>query len=397
MKKVFNILTLVCFALGILIGLFRGDGSGIFALIGSWYIKILKLFIFPVIFSNISLTAYRSAHRRDGIVLRSVLCFVIMFTASFLISSAIVTAMDPAAAYSGMDGSWEGSTLKIGLIPFLLNLLPKNLSEIFINPKVFAVIIFAWLFGRIGAVFGKAEAVFVSVEKIRTSVSRLLEYFMYVTPLAVLCLMADTVGRFGPDLLRLGLSYVLTAYLCSLAVMVLVMILPVWLLTGLSPLEYVKKLSGIWVMTVTTCSSAAVLPYTIKLCREDLKVPGEITDVVVSLGCTINMCGGAVAFSLLGLFCTKLYGIGMSFGLYVMMLFAALLINMAAPGIPGGGIVVGASFLTMFGIPLGFIGLYGGIYKVLDMSYTPLNVTGDISADLILQKYLSGKPGRTES
>ena len=96
------------------------------------------------------------------------------------------------------------------------------------------------------------------------------------------------------------------------------------------------------------------------------------------------MCGGAVSFALLGLFCAKLYGIEMGIGSWFFMALAAMLINMAAPGIPGGGIVIGASYLSMMGIPLGFMGFFSGIYKFLDMVYTTLNVTGDISANILI-------------
>ena len=34
----------------------------------------------------------------------------------------------------------------------------------------------------------------------------------------------------------------------------------------------------------------------------------------------------------------------------------------------------------MLGIPLSFIGFYSWIYKLLDMAYTTLNVTGDVTA-----------------
>ena len=68
----------------------------------------------------------------------------------------------------------------------------------------------------------------------------------------------------------------------------------------------------------------------------------------------------------------------------MMMLAYAVLINMAAPGIPNGGVVVGATYLQLLGIPLDFIGFYSGIYKLLDMVYTTLNVTGDITADVII-------------
>ena len=95
------------------------------------------------------------------------------------------------------------------------------------------------------------------------------------------------------------------------------------------------------------------------------------------------MCGGAVSFALLGLFCSSLFGINISLTTYLLMLLSAVLINMAAPGIPNGGIIIGASFLSMFNIPLTFMGFYSSIYKLLDMSYTTLNVTGDISANIL--------------
>ena len=39
---------------------------------------------------------------------------------------------------------------------------------------------------------------------------------------------------------------------------------------------------------------------------------------------------------------------------------------------------------VILGIPLDFIGFYSGIYKLLDMVYTSLNVTGDITANVII-------------
>ena len=69
------------------------------------------------------------------------------------------------------------------------------------------------------------------------------------------------------------------------------------------------------------------------------------------------------------------------------MLVCANLINMAAPGIPNGGVVIGATYLSLLNIPLTFIGFYSGIYKILDMNYTTLNVTGDITAAVIINHF----------
>ena len=85
-----------------------------------------------------------------------------------------------------------------------------------------------------------------------------------------------------------------------------------------------------------------------------------------------------------GLFCSDLFGVPITIGKYIMMLIYAILINMAAPGIPNGGVAIGATYLQLLGIPLDFIGFYSGIYKLLDMIYTSLNVTDDIASNVII-------------
>jgi Na+/H+-dicarboxylate symporter len=132
----------------------------------------------------------------------------------------------------------------------------------------------------------------------------------------------------------------------------------------------------------------ATLPLTIKTCNEQFNVPSKVTNIVVPLGCTIHMCGGAVSFALLGIFNMQLFNIALTPVLFLQLLLFATIINMAAPGIPNGGIVIGATYLSIFGVPLEFIGFYSGIYKLLDMSYTTLNVTGDITANILLSKNL---------
>ena len=393
MKKILSILTPICLVLGIAFGLLFGDLVSYVEFIGVWYVNILKVLIGPVIFTSIALTIYKSAGNKDRLILKSVICFVLMFLCSFILSSLLVSLFNPAGSFSFDSGEWSGQTISFSLKDMLLNLFPKNLKEVFISPKVFFIILISWLFGRVAAFFKGSTALFNALEKLKEWLFKGLEIFMYTTPFAVFSLMAVTASKYGFELLKAGFRYIGAAYLCSLAVVIIVMILPVWLFAGISPKEYIKRVGKIWVLTFTTCSSAATLPYTVKLCKEEFKIPEKITDVVVPLGCTIHMCGGAVSFALLGLFCAKLYGIEMGIGSWFFMALAAMLINMAAPGIPGGGIVIGASYLSMMGIPLGFMGFYSGIYKFLDMVYTTLNVTGDISANILIHALSFKKRG----
>ena len=383
MKKKLGLITLISLIIGCIFGLFFKDASLSIEFIGTYFIKILKLFITPVLFTSIALTIYKTRKHKEALVLKSIIIFTLMFIATFFITTLIVLLVDPSKGFVLEEIAWSGQTTEFSLLNMLLNIFPKNLSDIFVNPKVFYVIVVAYLFGLICSFFN-CDKLFDYIDKFKSLLFKILEILMYLTPLATFSLMASTISKYGTIFLGTGLKYILTAYFAAIVTMFVVMILPVKLISKVGVKEYIKKVYKIWSMTISTCSSAATLPYTVKLCNEEFNVPSSTTDVVVPLGCTIHMCGGAVSFALLGLFCLRVYGIELNAYLYLMMILASLLINMAAPGIPGGGIVIGATYLQMFGIPLGFIGFYSGIYKLLDMCYTTLNVTGDISANIII-------------
>ena len=394
MKKTLSILTVAALILGILFGIFFPEYLPYVEFAGVWYVKILKVFVTPVVFTGIAVSAYGSAGKRDGLVLKAIFCFVLLFAASFLITSLLAAVLDPAGDFAFEEAVWDGRKTSFGILSVLSNLVPRNLSDIFVSPKLFFIVVIAFLFGKLGSLIKKSEGFFKGLEKAKGYIYKALEYFMYVTPLAVFSLTASAMAARGGAFFGAGLRYVGTTYICSLAVMMLVMILPAFFIAGVKPSEYVRKAYRVWIMTVTTCSSAATLPYTVKTCKEDFGLDERVTDAVVPLGCTVNMCGGAVSFALLGLFCAALYGVPVGFADYLLMLFSSLLINMAAPGIPGGGMVIGAGYLEMMGIPLGFMGFYAGIYKFLDMVYTALNVTGDITADIILSKTVAQEKAR---
>ena len=153
-----------------------------------------------------------------------------------------------------------------------------------------------------------------------------------------------------------------------------------------SPLTFMKACGKIALVTLSTTSSAATLPTTINVSVEDLGAPEDISKFTLPLGCTINMCGGACSFCCLAVFVSDFYGLHLSLGTIVFLVTVATLINMAAPGIPGGGVVLGASFLTILGLPFDLMGAISGFYRLLDMAFTTMNVEGDVAANLIIAK-----------
>lgn len=393
MKNKLSLITLISLALGIIFGLCFPTIAPSIKFIGTYYITILKYMVVPVVVTTISVSIYNSTKLKNKLVPITLLVFVLMFTATFLLSSLIVTVINPSSGFVLENVDWTGTTSDLGIKGILLNLIPKDFSKFLTGGYLFTVIIISVLLGFICSKLSSGEKIIGVVIKVKDFLFKVLEYYMFVTPIAVFSLISNTIVEYGPIVLGVGAKYILTAYICAIASLFVVMILPILLITKMSPVTFVKKVYKIWAITLSTCSSAATLPYTIKTCHEEFGIPDEVTDVVVPLGTTIHMCGGAVSFSLLGLFCSSLFGVEITIGKYILMLIYAILINMAAPGIPNGGVAIGATYLQLLGIPLDFIGFYSGIYKLLDMIYTSLNVTDDIASNVIIN-YINNKKNK---
>jgi len=387
MKGKLSLFIILGLLLGIIGGITLPNVMNELSFLGTSYINILRFMIIPIIFTSVMVTIYKSKKESGKLLSKTLLTFLVMFIATFLLTSLIVWIFNPAANFTFDIVEWQGEVAEYGFAEVIANLIPSNFVTMIANNSIFACIMVAFIFGLAGAKVKTAAPVMEFTTGLRDILFKILEYIMYITPIGVFSLVGTTVANNGMDIINVGLVYIAVAYACSILTLLLVMMLPVWIYAKINPITYIKRVWKAWVVSTSTCSSAATMPYTLKVCNEEFKIPTKITNVVVPLGTTIHFCGGAVSFALLGLFCSALFGIEVTLLTYLLMILSATMINAAAPGIPGGGIVLGATYLSILGIPLSFIGLYSGFYRVLDMSYTTLNVTGDISANILLNEH----------
>jgi Na+/H+-dicarboxylate symporter len=213
-----------------------------------------------------------------------------------------------------------------------------------------------------------------------------LSMIMELSPFGVMSLIAVSVAEYGTGIFMAIGKYILCCWVACIAVFIAVFLLPAVLYTGIDTKVFLRACGKIALMTMSTTSSAATLPTTLRVSTEDLGAPENISSFTLPIGCTINMCGGACSFCCLALFVSDFYSLDISLVRLVAMAIAATLINMAAPGIPGGGIVLMTSFLTIFNMPLDLIGPIAAFYRLLDMAFTTINVEGDVAANLIIAK-----------
>ena len=377
--------TLLCFLSGAALGLVRPDWSEKIGFLGTAYVTVLKYLALPAIALSVFHAALKSGQNAARVLIRALALFVILFCVSFLLCAVPYTAFSPGSGISLMqETAWagKGATISFGTV------FKNAFTGGTINSLFFPVIVIAFIAGLIAGAFrsGGLEKGAAAVERFFLT---LLSWVMVLTPLGVFSLMANATGSFGLDALRSSGAYIAWAYAGCLLVLGAVMILPLWIWCGIDPVQYFRQAGRVLLTALSTCSSAATLPETMRTCREEFHISERITGIVTPLGCTVHMCGGAVSFCLLGLVVLQMTGRQVSLGVLLTMLLFSLLLNMAAPGIPGGGIVLGATYLGMLGLENVelFLGMYAGIYRILDMAYTSLNVTGDVTANVLIDRW----------
>ena len=380
--------TLLCFAAGAALGLIRPDWAERIAFTGNAYIAALKYLALPALILSVFHAALKGGRSAAGILIRTLALFVLMFTASFLLCAIPSALLAPGTGFSLIERTaWTGERATVSLGGILKNLFSPG-SVTGVNSLYFPSILAAFAAGLLCAAF-KSDALEKAAAAAERFFFKLLSWVMVLTPLGVFSLMAKSTGSFGLEVLKSSGTYIAWAYGGCLLTLGLVMILPLRCLCGVTPGQYFRRMGRLFLTALSTCSSAATLPETMRTCREEFGSSERTVGIVAPLGCTVHMCGGAVSFCLLGLFTLQMTGQSASLGTVLTMLLFSLLLNMATPGIPGGGVVLGATYLGMLGVAHVdlFLGMYAGIYRILDMAYTSMNVAGDVTANLLIDRW----------
>lgn len=379
------------FAAGIALGFLAPSFSQSIKFLGDIYLNLIKLMIIPILTCAVAGGIINSADaaslRRVGV--KTVVLYVVMFLASFAVSFGVAMIIRPGKGITFENQPvFEGETAAIpGFGDILAGIIPDNMLKAMMENAILPTIVFTVIISVAIVHAGeKGKLVKETINSLSAIAFSVLGMIMETSPVGVMALMAFSVSEYGAGIFMAIGKYILCCWLACIAVFVIVFTLPVKLYTGIDLRKFFSACGKVALMTISTTSSAATLPTTIRVSTEELGAPESISTFTLPLGCTINMCGGACSFCCLSLFVADFYSLDLPLGQLAAMAVVATLINMAAPGIPGGGIVLMTSYLTIFGLPIDLIGPVAAFYRLLDMAFTTINVEGDVAANLIVSK-----------
>ena len=111
---------------------------------------------------------------------------------------------------------------------------------------------------------------------------------------------------------------------------------------------------------------------------ERIGLPRRIYSFTLPLGAQLNKDGTSVMLGAVFLFTAQAAGVTFTPAAFVSIVLVGLLLSEGSGGIPGGGFVIALIFVQAFSLPVEVAAIVGGIYRLVDMGNTTVNVMGDM-------------------
>lgn len=371
--------------------------------VGQIFLRMLFMIVVPLIFASITvgvagLGDIRKIGRVGGKAM-GIFLFTTLIAASIgLIAvnlarpgaqlDATVRA-ELLASYSAQaSATAEVSAQQDFGIQTLINLVPRNPIRSAVELDLLGLIFFAIVFGAALTLVDaqRAQPVVRFLEGLNDVVIKIVEFAMNLAPFGVAALIFGVTSAFGFNLLVPLAGYVLVVLLSLILHAAGVYSLILRFVIGISPRTFFSRIRSTMVTAFSTSSSSATLPTNLAVTQKNLGVPESVSGFVLPLGATMNMNGTSMFEGITVLFLAQVFGVDLSLGQQIVVIIMCVLTAVGAAGVPGGSIPLLVGIMAMFGIPPEGIAIILGVDRILDMSRTTVNVTGDALSALWVAK-----------
>jgi len=370
---------------------------------GQLFLNVIQMVVIPLITTSIILGLTSAGDpaflRRVG--LRITPYFVGTTTIAVLIGALVATVIQPGS-YIDMSG-FAAQAMEAGdrfaeaaaapspsVASHIAALVPANVENAVLTRNMLQIVVYALFVGVAMTIIGpdRSEPLTRLLQALQEVAMKIIGWAMRLAPLAVLGLIADFVMRAGLGAL-VGLSAYIAAVLIGLIILLMAYWLIVLVLGGRNPLTFAGKIIDAQLLAFSTSSSAATMPLSLRIAEDRLKIAPPVARFVIPLGATVNMDGTALYQVVAAMFIAQLFGVELGLAQFTLMVVTVVGASIGSPSTPGVGIVILATILQGMGIPPAGVAILLGVDRILDMCRTAINVTGDLTACVVMDRWLA--------
>nr|WP_317407338.1 dicarboxylate/amino acid:cation symporter [Fournierella massiliensis] len=367
-------------------GSFKNDilVEGVLYVVGQGFIRLMKMLVVPLVFCSIvcGSMSIGDTKKLGTVGVRSLIFYLCTTACAVTVALLVGNLLNPGV---GLDLSVLQSTnaqvesmQATSLTETLLNIIPDNPIGALAKGEMLQIILFALIVGVILAKLGeRAETVGSFFSQFNDVMMEMTMMVMSLAPVGVFCLISRTFATIGFSAF-LPLAKYMVAVFLALGIQCFVVYLSMLkLFTGLNPIKFIKNFFPVMAFAFSTATSNATIPLSIDTLAKKMGVSKRISSFTIPLGATINMDGTSIMQGVAVVFAAQAFGIHLDMMDYITVIGTATLASVGTAGVPSVGLVTLTMVFNSVGLPVEAIGLIMGIDRILDMTRTAVNITGD--------------------
>ncbi|HEV7382402.1 MAG TPA: C4-dicarboxylate transporter DctA [Dyadobacter sp.] len=375
MKKLFTNLTfwvLTAITAGALMGHYYPAEAIQMDFLGKGFIKIVKLFINPIIFLTITLgiIGMGDLKKVGKVGAKALIYFEVVTTLALIVGIIVANIIRPGA------GVVKGNLQKGDISAYADKGQDFSWWQFFLDNATLQVLLVSLILGTVLSKYSAKDKIIQWLSFASKYVFKALHWVMLFAPIGAFGGMAFTIGKYGiATLLPLG-KLMITVYV-TMAIFVFVVLGLILKTYKIKIWDFLKYIREELLIVLGTSSSEAALPSIMeKLERMGCSKP--VVGLVVPAGYSFNLDGTTIYLSMATIFLAQVFDVYLTMGQILSVIGILMVTSKGAAGVTGSGFVVLASTLTAIKvIPLEGLALLLGVDRFMSEARAITNIIGN--------------------
>lgn len=376
---------------------------GIIEPIGTLFINAIRMTVIPLVVGSliVGVSAAPDPQAVGRIGARALVLFVIALSAAAAMGVLLgpplfaMISLDPAAvealrssAVSAGGNAAESAKSIPTAAQWIVSLVPVNPIKAAADGAMLPLIVFSVVFAAalMKVVADRRVAVIRFFDGVTEASLVLVRAILELAPIGVFGLVVPLAAKMGLAAAGALVGYIVIVSGLCVVFMALVLYPAAVIFGRVSLREFALATLPAQSIAFSGRSSLAALPAMLESVTDRLKLPPAMGSFFIPLAASMFRAGAGIGQTVGVIFIAKLYGIDLGAAQLMTIAVTSVVTSFSVPGIPGGSIVVMVPVLMAAGIPIEGVGILLGVDTIPDMFRTTTNVTGHMSAAVVLSR-----------
>lgn len=386
---IFPILLIVSMILGSIVGIFFPNFSENIKPLGDIFLNLMFTLVVPLVFTTIvSSISNMSSIKRLTKILRNT--FIIFIITSFIASLIMLLFSLLFPVTTPNIELIKSSVEKVSVLEQIASALTvSDFNNLLSRSNMLALIIFSIIFGIALNLVEKDKKIVGKIfNTLADTMMKMVKIVMYYAPVGIFAYFASLVSNLGPEFVGSYAKMLVLYIIVTIIYFLIIYTIYSYIASGKRGVKnFYKNIFPSILTSLATQSSLASLPTNMEVASK-MNIDKDVSNVALPIGSTIHMEGSCMGSILKILFLFSIFGYtNIGIDSYIIALLISVLSGVVMSGIPGGGLIGEMLIVSLYGFPAEAFIIISTIGWLIDAPATMLNVTGDITSCMLIDKY----------